>query len=73
MVMFFFFSYLPKSMKTTWQLTEDVVKSMDLSDPYFNLRPIRIKRFPYRITMHVNVVRYDLILILENIIRVALK
>jgi hypothetical protein len=61
------FSYWPKSMKSTWQLTDEIVKTVDLKDPYFNLRKVRIKRFPYRITMNVSVVRYDLILILKRI------
>lgn len=62
------FSYWPKSMKTTWQLTDKIVDMIDLTDPYFNLRKVRIRRFPNRITMNVSVVRYDLISILERII-----
>ncbi len=66
------FSYLPKSLKTTWQLTENIVKTVDLTDLYFDLRSVRIKRFPFRISMYVHVIRYDLIRILENIITVAI-
>lgn len=67
------FSYWPKSMTSTWQITEEMVKSVDLSDPYFALREVHIKRFPFRISMNVNIVRYDLVIILENIIKTALK
>lgn len=67
------FSYWPKSTKSTWQLTEAVVKSVDLSDPYFDLRQVRIKKLPYRISMNVSVVRYDLIVTLSNILKISLK
>ncbi|MBW4258541.1 hypothetical protein KTG15_12725, partial [Methanobacterium sp. YSL] len=52
------FSYWPKSMVSTWQLSNKVVESIDLTEAYFNLRKVRIKKYPFRITMNVNIVRY---------------
>lgn len=67
------FSYWPKSMVSTWQLSNKVVESIDLTETYFNLRKVRIKKYPFRITMNVNIVRYDLICILNRIIDLAVQ
>lgn len=67
------FSYWPKSMVSTWQLSNKVVESIDLTETYFNLRKVRIKKYPFRITMNVNIVRYDLICILNRIIDLVVQ